>query len=206
MPLLFSRNKLIKRGFDLLFSSIMGILFAVLILPWASVWIVLDSQGPVFFRQQRTGRQGKVFYCYKLRTMYPNPDADKLSVMNNDRRITRPGKWFRSLFIDELPQLYNVFTGDMSLVGPRPHMLKHDSDYAQLLKDYTQRQIVKPGITGLAQIRGWHGTVEDVNHLKMRLASDLEYIRKWSMLLDLRIICATIKVLFKKKPFQSEPC
>lgn len=188
---------LLKRIFDVLVS----VLVLVCIFPWVYViiWmgIKLTMPGRVFFLQKRTGRGGKTFICYKFRTMQPNAEADVLQAYKGDPRITAFGKFLRNTSLDELPQFWNVLKGDMSVVGPRPHMLLHTSEYEKLIPQYVQRLAVKPGITGWAQVNGFRGETECIDKMKKRVEYDIWYIRHWSAWLDLKIILRTVGVMWK---------
>lgn len=188
---------LLKRIFDVLVS----VLVLVCIFPWVYViiWmgIKLTMPGRVFFLQKRTGRGGKTFICYKFRTMQPNAEADVLQAYKGDPRITAFGKFLRNTSLDELPQFWNVLKGDMSVVGPRPHMLLHTSEYEKLIPQYVQRLAVKPGITGWAQVNGFRGETECIDKMKKRVEYDIWYIRHWSAWLDLKIILWTVGVMWK---------
>jgi len=192
------RSRFLKRTFDV----VLAVLMLVFIAPWffliVSVLIVLDSKGAPFFVQKRTGRNRKTFYCIKFRTMTPNEHAHVLQVQEDDVRITRLGKYLRQFHIDELPQVINVLVGDMSIVGPRPHMLRHNVEYAKLSPQYCLRHQAKPGLTGLAQVRGYHGMINDVNDYNNRLNSDLEYIQNWTLFLDMAIFLrTTFQIIFR---------
>lgn len=191
-------NRFLKRVLDVTLS----ILFLILIVPWlfpiVSIIIIIDSKGAPFFIQKRTGLGRKTFYCVKFRTMVKNQEANRLQVQVDDARITKVGKFLRENHIDELPQIFNVIWGDMSVVGPRPHMLRHNVEYAQKSPNYHLRHSAKPGLTGLAQVRGYHGMIADENDYKNRLSSDIEYIHHWSLIGDLEIfIMTTIKIIFR---------
>ena len=153
-------NAFIKRTIDLTLGGMLTIFTGIFVFPLVSIIIKLESKGPIFFVQKRTGLNGKSFNCIKFRSMVVNKDADRLQVQPNDIRITRFGHFTRKYFIDELPQLINVLAGDMSLVGPRPLMLRHTVLYSRIVKNYHDRHKVKPGMTGLAQMRGYHGTIQ----------------------------------------------
>lgn len=185
-------NRLIKRAMDIVLGSILVLLLMTWITPVLALLIKLDSRGPVFFIQKRTGLRRKSFYCLKFRSMIVNSDANRLEVQVNDKRITPLGRIIRKYHIDELPQLINVVLGDMSLVGPRPHMLRHTVLYSRLVENYNDRHRVKPGIAGLAQMRGFHGTIASREDLFNRCSSDFEYIEKWSLLGDLNIFARTV--------------
>ena len=189
-------RQLIKRGFDIGFSLLIILLLLSWLLPILGLLILIDSKGPVFFKQQRTGRDNKSFWCFKLRTMVINNQSDELQATKNDPRITRVGQFLRKSSLDELPQFFNVLIGNMSVVGPRPHMLKHTQDFSAELDNYMVRHQIKPGITGLAQSKGYRGETKDFEKKKNRVKLDLFYVRNWSLLLDLKIILATITTLF----------
>ena len=148
--------------------------------------------GPLFFKQKRTGYDGKAFYCYKFRSMKINKEADTLQAVKDDPRVTKWGRFIRHTNIDELPQFINVLKGDMSLVGPRPHMLAHTDYYSSLISDYMIRHYVKPGITGWAQTHGERGETKTVDDMKRRVKRDIWYIEHWSFWLDIQIICKTV--------------
>jgi putative colanic acid biosysnthesis UDP-glucose lipid carrier transferase len=190
-------NRLIKRTMDVILGSTLVLLILVWVLPIMAILIKLDSPGPVFFIQMRTGRGRRSFYCLKFRSMVVNQQANRLEVQEDDNRITPLGHFIRKYHIDELPQLLNVVKGDMSLVGPRPHMLRHTILYARLVENYHDRHRVKPGIAGLAQKRGYHGTISSWEDLFNRCSADFEYIEKWSLFGDLFIFFGTIFKIIK---------
>lgn len=196
-PLSYWYNRLIKRVFDILFS----IIIIVGVLSWTSLILMilslLGSREGVFFLQNRTGADGKVFKCIKFRTMRNNPDADKIQATKSDKRITPVGKFLRKTSIDELPQFINVLIGQMSVVGPRPHMLRHTREYRKLVKSFMARHTVKPGITGLAQISGYRGEIKRVSDIKKRIAYDVNYIETWNFGQDIKIILLTIRNLIR---------
>lgn len=185
-------NRLIKRSVDVVLGSALVLLILSWVLPVMAILIKLDSRGPVFFIQKRTGRRNRSFYCLKFRSMVVNNHANRLEVQQDDDRITPLGHFIRKYHIDELPQLLNVVWGDMSLVGPRPHMLRHTILYSRLVENYQDRHRVKPGIAGLAQMRGYHGTISSWTDLFDRCSSDFEYIEKWSLFGDLNIFFSTV--------------
>lgn len=168
----------------------------VLILPammLIAVLVRMTSAGPVLFRQRRTGLNGQPFYVLKFRTMYVTEDGDAVRhATRRDARVTPIGAILRATSVDELPQLLNVLRGDMSLVGPRPHALAHDRHYGALLADYPLRFAVRPGITGLAQIRGLRGEIHQLSCMERRVRADCEYIERWSLAFDMVIILRTI--------------
>ena len=190
-------NRMIKRTMDVLLGTAFCLVFLSWIIPLMALLIKLDSRGPVFFVQKRTGLRRKSFYCIKFRSMMVNNQSDRLEVQPNDSRITPLGTFIRKYHIDELPQLLNVVKGDMSLVGPRPHMLRHTILYSRLVKNYDHRHRVKPGIAGLAQMRGYHGTICNFKDLYERCSSDFEYLEKWSLFGDLYIFFRTIFQIVK---------
>lgn len=184
-------NRAVKRSFDIIFSATAIAISPIILLPVA-IAIKASSPGPVFFKQIRTGYRGREFYCYKFRTMKVNADSDKRQATKNDDRKTRVGDFLRRTSIDELPQFWNVMRGDMSVVGPRPHMLAHTETYRRLIDQYMVRHVIKPGITGWAQINGFRGATEELWQMERRVDNDVWYIEHWSFMLDLRIIVRTI--------------
>lgn len=191
IPLEDSFNQVVKRGFDILFASVVIIFVLSWLTPLIAILIKLESKGPVFFKQSRNGFNYTEFDCYKFRSMMPNKDAHLYQATRGDQRITKVGKWIRKTSIDELPQFFNVLFGDMSVVGPRPHMVSHTSMYAKRIDKFMVRHFVKPGITGLAQISGYRGEIETDKDIIGRVKYDIFYIENWSLLLDLRIIVRT---------------
>jgi len=188
-----------KRLFDIVASSGLLVLFAPLLIGTA-IAIKLDSRGPVLFRQRRNGFDGKQFTILKFRSMHVLEDGDIITQARpNDPRLTGIGATLRRRSIDELPQLVNVLRGDMSLVGPRPHALAHDDKYSKLIASYAERQHVKPGITGLAQVQGLRGATPAIEDMQLRVAHDLIYIKSWSFVLDLRILLRTIGAVLRHK-------
>jgi Undecaprenyl-phosphate glucose phosphotransferase len=196
-PLSLWPNRFIKRTFDIIFSVLMIVGFFW----WMSLILLIislfGSREGVFFRQKRTGADGKIFYCLKYRTMRSNPDADNVQATKNDKRITPVGRFLRKASLDEFPQFINVFLGQMSVVGPRPHMLRHTHQYRKLIRRFMLRHTVKPGITGLAQIRGYRGEIRRISELKQRVSFDVNYIENWSFNLDLKIILLTLYSIIK---------
>ena len=190
-PLKNFDNRFVKRTFDLVMSG----LFLCTVFPFIYLIvggiIKITSPGPIFFKQKRTGINGKEFWCYKFRSMKVNKDADKVQATKHDPRKTKFGNFMRKTNIDELPQLINVFIGDMSLVGPRSHMLKHTDEYSALIDNYLVRHWVKPGITGWAQVTGFRGETEELYQMEGRVKADIWYMEHWSFLLDLFIIYKT---------------
>lgn len=190
-----------KRSFDVLVSFTFLIVFAPWLFPLLALVIRLQSPGPALFRQRRVGHNGQSFDCWKFRTMYlhEEPDGIPCQATANDARITPFGAWLRRFSIDEFPQFYNVLRGEMSLVGPRPHApgtRAAGRPFEQVVPGYVRRHSVKPGITGLAQVRGWRGETDTEEKLIRRVESDFEYIAKWSLRLDLLILLRTIPAFF----------
>jgi len=192
IPLDSPINAFIKRTFDVVFSLFVIIGLLSWLTPILALLITWESKGPVFFRQTRNGIDNREFYCYKFRSMAPNNNADHIQATKNDMRITKIGKFIRKTSIDELPQFYNVLFGTMSVVGPRPHMVKHTNEYATSVDKYMVRHFVKPGITGLAQVRGYRGEIEQEADIQNRIKFDIFYIENWSLFLDLKIIVQTV--------------
>lgn len=190
-PLNRTINKLIKRVFDILFSLTFLIISPVIFIPVA-IAIKMSSPGPVFFKQRRTGYRGKEFVCYKFRTMKVNNDSDNKQASKNDPRKTKIGNILRKTNIDELPQFYNVLKGEMSIVGPRPHMVKQTEDYSALIDKYMLRHIIKPGITGWAQVNGFRGETKELWQMQKRVEYDVWYAENWNFMLDIKIIIKTI--------------
>lgn len=190
-PLKRMRNRLLKRSFDFVFSSI-ALIFSPLIFIPVAIAIKMSSPGPVFFKQKRTGYRGREFDCYKFRTMRVNAAADTKQASANDPRKTRVGDFLRRTSLDELPQFINVWLGEMSIVGPRPHMLVHTEEYSALIDKYMVRHYIKPGITGWAQINGFRGETKRLWQMEKRVQYDTWYIEHWSFLLDLKIMFRTV--------------
>lgn len=182
---------IVKRAIDLFLSLIIVLSILSWLLPLLAILIKIDSRGPVFFKQKRTGFRGKTFNCFKLRTMKVNKKADDLQAALNDPRITRMGRFLRMSNLDELPQFINVLIGDMSIVGPRPHMIKDSEDFAEIFPGYYNRYLIKPGITGLAQINGFRGPTPNTRAIYKRLQWDLYYVEHATTGMDIRIILLT---------------
>lgn len=185
-------NKIIKRTFDIVFSIFIIFFILSWLIPILGLLIKLGSNGPVFFRQDRTGLDNKKFKCWKLRTMYMNGDANLRQAKRGDDRITPIGAFLRKTSLDELPQFFNVLLGNMSIVGPRPHMLLHTAQYSRVVDKFMVRHLIKPGITGLSQIRGFRGDTTNVHQMRGRVKLDIFYIENWSFILDIKIILITI--------------
>lgn len=195
MPLSLSGNRFLKRTFDIVFSLI-SLILTLPFYPVIALIIKLSSRGPVFFRQRRTGINGKEFTILKFRSMCINSEADQLQATKNDPRKFVFGNFMRKTNIDELPQFINVIKGDMSVVGPRPHMLKHTQLYSSLIRKYMVRHFVKPGITGWAQVSGFRGETKNLELMKKRVKYDIWYMEHWSIELDFHIIFRTFKSVF----------
>lgn len=192
IPLEKEVNKRFKRIFDIVFSVLIIFFILSWLTPLLAILIKLDSKGPIFFKQRRNGLNYEEFICYKFRSMRLNPIADLEQVQKNDPRITRLGRFIRKTSIDELPQFFNVLLGDMSVVGPRPHMVSHTEMYAKSIDKFMVRHFIKPGITGLAQINGYRGEVETEKDIINRVRFDIFYLENWTILLDLKIIFKTV--------------
>lgn len=191
-PLRQASNRFVKRAFDIVVSSI----FLCTVFPFVYVFVAigtkLTSKGPVFFIQERSGENGQTFGCIKFRSMRVNDDADRVQATKDDPRKTRFGDFLRRSSIDELPQFINVLKGDMSIVGPRPHMLQHTEQYSKLINKYMVRHLIKPGITGWAQVTGYRGETHELHQMEGRVRRDIWYLENWSLLLDVRIMFKTV--------------
>ena len=197
-PLSYYSNASIKRAFDVLFSLLTLIFIGTWLFPIIAILIKLDSKGSVFFIQKRYGFHDEVFNCIKFRTMVENKDCSTKTTSENDVRITKIGKFLRKTSLDEMPQFFNVLLGQMSVVGPRPHMLLIDDYYKEKIGRYAVRSLVKPGITGLAQVSGLRGDTGDMDvQMKKRILADSFYVKNWSLTLDLIIISKTIFLIIK---------
>lgn len=183
-------NKFIKRGFDIMLALVVLVFILSWLTPLIFMLIQFESKGPVFFMQKRNGLDYREFYCYKYRSMKPSTSGQQTT--KGDARVTRVGKFIRKTSIDELPQFINVLKGDMSVVGPRPHMVKHNEDFAQKVDKFMVRHFVKPGITGLAQVSGFRGEIETNKDIVNRVKYDIFYVENWSILLDIKIIILTV--------------
>ena len=184
-------NRIKKRLYDLVISSLVTVFILSWLVPIVSLLIWLDSRGPIFFIQQRSGKNGKTFNCIKFRSMKVNRESNEKQATKNDTRITKLGSFLRKSNLDEMPQFFNVLMSDMSIVGPRPHMLKHTDDYSKLLNRYMVRHFLKPGITGWAQIHGFRGEIKHMQDINNRVEYDLWYLENWNIWLDTRIILMT---------------
>lgn len=196
-PLQNGYNRLIKRVFDIVFSVSVVLFLLSWLYPIIAIIIKKQSKGPVLFKQLRTGKKNQSFWCYKFRSMTVNSESDSLQAQKEDARVTPIGKFIRRTSIDELPQFFNVLQGDMSVVGPRPHMLKHTQDYNEQINNFMVRHFVKPGITGLAQVSGFRGETKKVSDMKRRVNADIDYVQNWSLIKDIKICLLTIIVTLK---------
>lgn len=185
-------NQFVKRAFDILLSIFIIVGVLSWLTPLLGLMIKLESKGPVFFKQKRNGLDYQEFFCYKFRSMRPNATAHLHQVKRGDERITRVGRIIRKTSVDELPQFINVLKGDMSVVGPRPHMVSHTHMYAERIDKFMVRHFIKPGITGLAQVTGYRGEVESDEDIINRVKFDIFYLENWSLLLDLKIVFQTV--------------
>ena len=196
-PLTDFINRFLKRMFDLFFSTFVIIFFLSWMFPILAVIIKITSKGPILFKQLRSGVNNEEFECYKFRSMTLSSDSDSKQATLGDARITKIGAFLRKTSLDEFPQFINVFLGDMSIVGPRPHMLLHTKEYSELINKYMVRQLVKPGITGVAQIRGYRGETKQLEDMEGRVRFDVWYIENWSLSLDINIIFQTVWNILK---------
>jgi len=200
IPLDQAQSQFFKRLFDIVFSALVIVLLMSWLVPLVALINLFSSKGPVFFVQQRTGINNRVFKCLKFRSMQVNAESDEKQASEGDARITRFGRFLRKTNIDELPQFFNVFIGNMSVVGPRPHMLAHTRKYTQLIELYLVRHYVKPGITGWAQVNGYRGETNEHWKMEKRVECDMEYLENWSFLWDMEIITQTV---FAKKAYMN---
>ena len=191
-PLESLKNRFIKRSFDILFSLFVFIFVLSWLFPLLAFLIKLDSKGPVLFKQKRTGLNNKEFNILKFRSMRMNLYSDKVQAIKGDVRITRLGSFLRKSNLDEFPQFFNVLIGNMSIIGPRPHMLQHTAQYSVLIKEYMVRHLVKPGLTGWAQVNGYRGETNQPGQMEGRVEHDVYYIENWSVYLDQKIFFKTI--------------
>jgi putative colanic acid biosynthesis UDP-glucose lipid carrier transferase len=197
LPFELIETKIIKRLFDIIFSVLIIVFILSWLIPILWILIKLESKGPLFFEQKRDGLNGDQFVCFKFRSMQINPESNLIQTTKNDHRVTNIGKFIRSTSIDELPQFFNVLFGDMSVVGPRPHMKSQSIKFTLDVENYMTRNSVKPGITGLAQIKGYRGEIEEKSDIENRVRLDIFYIENWSFFLDLKIIIQTFLNLIK---------
>ena len=211
VPILSLRNILLEDSFNIFIKRFFDVCFSVLVIfcvlswlaPLLAIIIKLESKGPVFFKQIRNGQNFKQFYCYKFRSMKTNREADSVTATRNDKRLTRIGGFLRKSSIDELPQFINVLAGSMSVVGPRPHMIKENEKYLKTIDKFMVRHFIKPGITGLAQVKGFRGEIEENSDIVNRIKYDIYYIENWSLLLDIKIITLTVlnSIIGEKKAY-----
>lgn len=205
MPVLSRRNDALddtgniikKRMLDIVVSGIVIVFVLSWLVPLLGIFIYVESGFPILFKQKRTGVDNRPFLCLKFRSMKNNKDANLKQATENDSRVTRIGRFMRRTSLDEFPQFINVFKGDMSLVGPRPHMLKHTHDYSKIVDEYMVRQFVKPGITGWAQINGYRGEIRSVDDIRNRVEKDIWYIEHWTLWLDIQILFLTVYNIVK---------
>lgn len=190
-------NRFKKRALDIAVSVPVIIFILSWLMPLLGILIYLESGKPIFFRQMRTGKNLKPFPCWKLRSMKVNRNANKVQATKQDSRITKVGRFIRKTSLDEFPQFINVLKGDMSLVGPRPHMLKHTMDYSEVVEEYPVRQFAKPGITGWAQINGYRGEISNLEQIRMRVNLDIWYLENWTLWLDIQILFLTVYKIIK---------
>jgi len=184
-------NLVMKRISDVLIASLFMLIIGFWLFPIMALLIKLDSKGPVFFKQKRHGKDNKLFYCYKFRSMVVNNQADTKQATKNDSRITRIGRFIRKTSIDELPQLINVLKGDMSIVGPRPHPVPLNEEFSSQISGFMSRHQSKPGLTGLAQAKGYRGETSEFHQMYARYRMDIFYLKKWNPFLDYKIIWMT---------------
>jgi len=198
-PMEYATAQVKKRVFDVIMSLAVTVFLLSWLLPILAVIIKLDSKGPVFFTQKRSGKNNKEFSCLKLRSLkaHNNADGAVVQVTKNDDRTTRVGRFLRKSNLDELPQFLNVLMGQMSIVGSRPHMLKHTEDFSNMENEYMVRHLSKPGVTGWAQINGHRGEIKQPGQLKQRLDHDIWYIENWNLWLDIKIVIMTVYVTFR---------
>lgn len=190
-------NRAYKRFFDIVFSSVVIVAVLSWLIPLIGLLIKLDSRGPIFFIQKRAGRNNRPFDCFKFRTMVVNSESDSKQATKDDARITKIGAFLRKSSLDEFPQFLNVFLGDMSIIGPRPHPIKLNEKFSPLIEQLMSRHYIKPGITGLAQAMGYRGETREIADMRNRVKLDCFYIENWSMFFDIRIIFQTVFSLIK---------
>jgi putative colanic acid biosynthesis UDP-glucose lipid carrier transferase len=191
-PLESMLNRMVKRFFDFAFSCFVIVFILSWLFPILAIIIKMQSKGPVLFVQLRSGRDNLPFKCYKFRSMRMNNDSDKVQATRGDKRVTKIGAFMRKTSIDELPQFFNVLMGEMSIVGPRPHMISHTEEYSKLIDQFMVRHFMKPGITGWAQVKGLRGETKTTEAMMERVEADVWYLESWSFLLDLKIIFLTV--------------
>ncbi len=197
LPFESIESKIIKRIFDVVFSLFILIFLMSWLTPIIWILIKLESKGPAFFKQKREGLNGELFVCYKFRSMKVNINSNHKHTVKNDVRVTKFGSFLRKTSLDELPQFFNVLQGNMSVVGPRPHLKSLSVEYQKNVNNYLERHAMKPGITGLAQVRGYRGEIKKKSDIKNRIRLDIFYIENWSILLDIKIILQTVFNVYK---------
>ncbi len=186
------KNLILKRIMDLFGSFLFFLICGIWLFPIVAILIKIDSSGPIFFKQIRVGINGRLFNCYKFRTMIVNKEADSKQATENDPRVTKVGRFLRKISMDELPQFMNVIYGNMSLVGPRPLIPIQNEEFEKKIKGFSNRNLVKPGISGLAQAKGYRGETKFSNTIYFRQKLDIYYIKNWYPMFDLKIIWLTI--------------
>lgn len=191
-PLKKSLNVVLKRTFDIAFSGLILVFFLSWMFPLFALIIKLQSSGPVIYKQLREGKDGVHFLCFKFRTMHLNGESDSSWTKLNDPRVTKFGVFLRRTSLDEFPQFLNVFLGQMSVVGPRPHPIKLNDTYRDSIQKFSLRHETRPGVTGLSQMKGYRGSITHYHQMNSRVKLDRFYIRSWTFLLDLKIILLTI--------------
>ncbi|MDX9749538.1 MAG: exopolysaccharide biosynthesis polyprenyl glycosylphosphotransferase [Flavobacteriales bacterium] len=199
-PLDRAGNRAIKRAFDILFSGAIILLVFSWLFPLLAIMVKLSGRGPVFFKQSRLGRDNKPFTCWKFRSMRMNGDADSRQATRNDPRVTRVGAFLRKSNLDEMPQFFNVLLGQMSVVGPRPHPLKLNDQYRDIIDKYMVRHFVRPGVTGWAQVNGLRGETRTPELMERRVEMDVWYLENWSFWLDIKIVVKTVTNMFRSDP------
>ncbi len=199
-PLAREKNAIVKRVFDIMLSSFVIVFILSWMVPLIGILIKLESKGPVFFKQKRNGYNNQVFDCFKFRSMRVNAESDSKQASKNDNRVTKIGAFLRKTSLDEFPQFFNVFLGQMSVVGPRPHMVSHTVFYSKAVDKYMVRHFVMPGITGWAQVNGSRGETKHKEDMQRRVEHDIWYLENWSFWLDLKIVFQTFLQVFKSTP------
>ena len=192
------RHPLRKRTFDFVFALLVVLFILIWLIPLIACIIKLESKGPILFRQLRTGKDGKPFYCFKFRSMRVNADSDTKQASRGDARVTKVGAYLRKTSLDELPQFFNVLFGEMSIVGPRPHMLAHTEAYSLAIHNFMDRHLGMPGITGLAQVSGYRGETRELSAMAKRVNADIYYLHNQSLWLDVKIVLLTVRQALRK--------
>jgi putative colanic acid biosynthesis UDP-glucose lipid carrier transferase len=187
-----------KRVFDIVFALLVTVALLSWLVPIIAVLIKLESKGPVFFKQLRTGKDGRAFYCFKFRSMRVNADSDTKQASRGDARVTKVGAYLRKTSLDELPQFFNVLFGEMSIVGPRPHMLSHTEEYSRAIHNFMDRHAGMPGITGLAQVSGYRGETKELSAMSKRVNADIYYLQNQTFWLDVKIVLLTVRQALTK--------